>query len=169
MSIRIHKVLGYGMDAFKPTPQFEERCNEWRYTAFLDFAEEHFLDVCKIASESRSVTKGGVQAFYLDIRLPRAMKYTKVLHRIVAWDNEGSSKRKIVLIPPAMSQQWYRFDDAIDYAEARSMRSRFVKLDRGIYPYDKGNPPLILAAMCLYLGVPELFAQLEEVVYTYWC
>lgn len=176
MSVRIHKAMGYGTNMFKPTPQFEKRYEEvaesWGYLAFLAFAEEHFLDVCKLAFEAYPVTKGDARAYLLDIQTPLAMKPRPFsFWHTVVWKDEMGMGQNIVLIPPSSVAKWYRFNDDIDYAEAYQdpVRNRFVKLNTGIYPCNQGETPLILAAMCLYLGVPELFAKLEEVIYTYWC
>jgi hypothetical protein len=32
----------------------------------------------------------------------------------------------------------------------------------------KGKPPLTIAAICCWLGVPELFKKLHETLYVYW-
>lgn len=106
------------------------------------------------------------------------------LYRCAIYNPEGGIENAILFVPPTM-KQWHRVDDAIDFLEERQIigvpqsgryaapveyepRNRFTPLTDPLYPFNRSSPPSSIAAMCHYLKVPDLFAQIHEATYVFW-
>lgn len=66
-----------------------------------------------------------------------------------------------------MEEQCKRYDDLIDWLEENGER-RWKWLEKGIYPYQRGEIPVSVVAVCLYLGLEKYVQNLREVLYVYW-
>lgn len=175
MGVRVHKTIGFGAREFVPPAGFQERLEEAsERTTLGDFATW-----CRAhEDEIRAFAPGARDKFrrtMLGIDLNAFAEDGKVdvsLGKYVEWANEFGFKDAIVFAPPGWPvDQWKRYNDNIDWCEDTQLHGqerRWVPLDREIEPFLKGKPPLTIAALCLWLGVPEMFGRLHEVLYVYW-
>ncbi len=184
MSTRVRKVLGYGTNEFPKEKHAElnkKIAEDPTVEDFFQWSREHFLEIMDLASSRVNV---GIAGTMLEWELGARKKETKLpmpflLSDCIGWGNPLRGKSdpvwsKLVLVPPVYHCKWYRRDDDIDYIEELDSKKdgpkdRFKLLRLSLYPYNKGEPPAAIAAMCLFLGIPELWDQLTEVLYVYWC
>lgn len=170
MGIRIRKVLGYGVQDFK-SPEL---------AGILD-REESILDFVSFCKEQKDL---------LEVKHPitssLAMSFTLLedkdlenyfVYNIINHDDEFGIPGVMVMIPPEWYnhnevESWYRHDNIIDYMEETTIypdaEPRVVELNYGIYPYSKGEVPLILKALCRYINQEDLYTRLKEMLYVYW-
>ena len=63
-------------------------------------------------------------------KLPRSLEYC------FTYDGEFGDSKVLVITPPTSYDDWYRYDDAIDYYEASpNAEPHIQELSHGIYPY----------------------------------
>ena len=177
MSIRVHKAIGYGTDTFEPTDTFRERFKALRETNYTDWVVWCLENLKAIEALAEGGPRSLIPMFHFSLR-DSVSKGKLPMHPCVVWgDYDSQDEKKLLLIPPQHTEKggsyecWFRRDDAIDYAEetfAYQQMGRWVNLDHGLYPNDKGKPPLVIGALLLYLGVPELWGKLQETLHVYW-
>jgi hypothetical protein len=172
MGIRVHKVIGYGVRGFVPPTGFLDRLNK------LGEIKRSTLNrwVKKNRETIESLTGPG-HHFDLDIMLmsKRLSAHGAAIFPenvgLVSYDDEFGLKDALLITPPTADPYWRRYDDIIDWLEetkSSGPRTRWEWLKYGIYPHDKGKTPASVAAVCLFLGVPNIFAQLREALYVWW-
>lgn len=174
MGIRVHKAIGYGIRKFKPTLAFKQR-----YEDFCEMSRADFNEWVVANRPAIEALIGGEPKhhFELDILLcdnPKSWAYMKGASNVnyVLFQDEFGLKDALLIRPLTSSDDWYRYDDSIDYLEEQTKdgpRVRWKFLKGSLYPNLKGEPPPSVAATCLYLGIPEVYAQLREALYVWWC
>jgi hypothetical protein len=175
MGIRVHKQIGFGARGFVAPEGFRDRLNE----AYENVTLEHFADWCRAHKDEilafAPTEDDKFRRTMLDVNL-MCLADDKMLGeslgRYVEYDDEFGFEDGIVFIPPGWRiSNWRRYNDDIDWSEETQLhgqQKRWVSLDREIEPFLKGKPPLVIAAFCLWLGIPEVFERLTEVLYVYW-
>ena len=163
MGIRVHKVIGYGIDDFNPRndvdlgkwdnrwedpwggeltlPLFIEEVN----ARAAELYEYLLLDYPYLATHNADkpikdrITKD-TDLFLMELVVKHARKPDKAIYPIVQ-DGEFGLNNVLLLQPPDQFE-WYRYDDAMDYLEETSLhkqlhRCEFLGNGLGIYPYDR--------------------------------
>lgn len=151
MGIRIHKVLGYGLtdiktkitkrrtfindDRFNPLGWFlsdyEERDDIWSFDGFMYYWKNH-----------RQETKYLDYDIVFNLFYQEQIKEGKALpdiYNCVVYDNEYGLKNLLLIIPPSSVNEWYRYDNIIDYHEEietnSSLSNRYIHIPWGIFPW----------------------------------
>lgn len=176
MNIRIHKVLGYACDSFVKPKNFDEL-----FDRAYDTTLSEFFEWCR-SNEARILSRFSEDAapsmrmrrceFGASINSTQNFLSAPLLGEFVHIDEECGIAGLIVLRPPERTSSMFRYDDEIDHYEEQSLHRdsepKLIKLQRGIYPHDRGEIPIGVFALCSWLDVPELFDRLEEAIYTWW-
>lgn len=175
MGVRVHKVIGFATDTFASTPEHWSRFSkigEDTVDMFAGWCREHKDDIIGVASDWSRAERLG-----FDWDLDALVEYLHIrrdyLGRFIHGKNSLSGKGEniLLLIPLTTTPRWNRYNDDIDWAEETQFHEqsdRLCFLERELHPYAKGRPPILLAAMLLRLGVPELWGTLREALYVYW-
>lgn len=170
MGIRVNKVVGWGTRGFVEPADFDERREQlWElspqeFVAWMSRQEE------RIAEYFPSQGNNDV-AYWLRYmrsafrRRDDGVKLTSPA-QCVRFDPEFGLKDAIVAFPIHMGK-CHRRDDLIDWCEENG-RSRWKALKKPIYPFEKGDIPVSVIGLYLFLGLEDLIPQLEEVLYVYW-
>lgn len=150
MGIRIHKVLGYGLDDLSikdnsynlaEDPRIDPEGFYARY--FKDYQEAldaYPLDRFRVELELVCAHSDGVEKY--DLRLLKhqlekgeiASDASNLYTQIMTWDPEYGDSKVIVFTPPGHSD-WFQYDSIIDYYEADDANPSVRKTNRPIYPY----------------------------------
>lgn len=170
MSIRIHKSIGYGLRDFSLDREFLDKFEKLQEIddnkCFLSWIIENRNTIFNMVDNNKS------QIFQFDYLLQDVKKLSVFdLYDFIKFDNEYSLEDAIMFIPIEVKKEWYRYDDMIDYTEETLLykqENRWRWIDKGLYPYDKNKPPISIAALMLYLGIPEKFKELKEALYVWW-
>lgn len=176
MGLRVHKILGYGV---KPLSHGHgkklddeatwERAEEIGPEKFLGWMQKHKDEIRKIAGIDEN-------RFDLDMAImrgsPKKGPFGGEWTLTDSWfyQREFGYKDVVVFVPPCHFD-WARYDDLIDYTEEcveHECERRLKVLNRAIYPYLKEKPPCTIAAVLLWLGIPEVWPDLKEMLYVYW-
>lgn len=172
MGMRIHKALGYGLEGFQK-PEGWDDLLETDSRSFRDWCSNNFLDISMLAEKhlktvqwTRHSFESYLIAFRWDLIPSEFIKYHSVSELVAT---EPYNKNVLLLTPPGLPD-WKRRDSAIDFYEYHLNGDPPLvrKVNRELYPYDKGAPPIILAGVCMFLGIPEVYAKLEEMILHYW-
>lgn len=176
MGIRIHKAVGYGLRNFSPPKGWQDKCNtayEISLEDFIKFCHNHKEKILSYTIGDRSRT----MMFEVDLDGIRDDNLlNRSLGEYLLFDDEYGFSDALLFLPPGY-KNWKRIDDTIDYCEEmaylRTIRDselepRFLPLPYGIYPHDKGKPPLTVIALALWFEIPEIIPQLTEALYLYW-
>lgn len=174
MGIRVHKAIGYGVRKFKATPAFEQRLED-----FCEMGRGTFNEWVKANRRPIEALMGPDHHthFDLDILLmsenskSRAYQKGVTNSNYVLFDAEFGYKDALLIRPLTSNPDWYRYDDSIDYCEEHTKdgpRNRWEFLNQGLHPHLKGEAPASVAAVCLYLEIPEVFPRLREALYIWW-
>jgi hypothetical protein len=174
MGIRVHKAIGYGVRKFRPTLEFNQRRED-----FCDMSRGDFNKWVAANRQAIESLAGGdpKRHFDLDVLLAceksKSWAYQKGANNTnyVFLEEEFGYKDALLIRPLTSHPDWYRFDDSIDYLEEHTKdgpRNRWKFLNQGLYPYLRDGAPTNVAAVCLFLGVPEVFPQLREALYVWW-
>jgi hypothetical protein len=173
MGIRVRKSIGYGLRGFKPSKTFLRKQELSYETTLQDFAKwcvehkEYIFALIPVDDRARRAL------FNVDIKTLTEKKRAKdILGLYCLFDNETDDQDTLMLLPlNRLGETWTRYDDSLDYHEEVELhggKDRFVSFAHGIFPYDKGEPPLTVAALALWLGIPEIWPKLHEALYVYW-
>lgn len=173
MGIRVHKSIGYGVHPFKATEAFIDRaCNQAVDVTIGEFAtwcKEHQGEILRFLPGDKPEERARRKMFKsVDLLAINKRHFENNLSSLIAYDNEALDA--MVLLPIA-HDEWRRHDATIDWAEESMLHGqldRFVYLNSGLYPHDKGKIPLTVAALTLWLGIPDIWPQLREALYVYW-
>jgi len=174
MGIRVHKAIGYGVRKFKTTLAFEQRRED-----FCEMSRGTFNEWVKANRPAIEALSGGdaKKHFDLDVLLScensKSWAYQKGANNsnYVLFEDEFGLKDALLIRPLTSHPDWYRHDDSIDYCEEHTKdgpRNRWKFLNQGLYPYLKDGAPTSVAAVCLYLEIPEVFPRLREALYVWW-
>ena len=164
MGIRVSKAVGYGVRGFKPTPEQRDRMENATLTSLKEFASANEREIVALDQSRR-----GDRTFSIDLILGGGFK----LHeRMVHFDDEFGIRDALLLAPPE-GIDWCRYDNTIDWLEETERTkdgtaNRWKWLRHGIYPNNRGQPSITVAALCLYLGIPDEYPKLREALYVYW-
>ncbi len=173
MGIRVHKAIGFGVRGIKPTKSLRSKYDQMHEMTLGDFilwVEKYEDEVLKFANGvedkfRRSMLKIDVEGIKDDEKLDQ------ILGRHILWDDEFGIKDAMLFIPIGYLNSWSRYDDSVDWCEEtefHNQKKRYMKLKRELYPFSKGVPPLSVAAMALWLGIPDVWPKLHEALYVYW-
>lgn len=168
MGRRIHKVLGYGLQPFKPEKRFFEATRH--NPPMWIWARTHVEEVLAAGAD--------------DVAL------RKLLKRNPGWcpsdsfvyDDENI-RDLLVVVPPEDGKRWKRYDDDIDCIEAlearksddlnwRAPRAVDLSLDPEVKiplrRYPRGQPPTSVRLLLAYIGLGHRVSELREMLYIYW-
>lgn len=129
---------------------------------FVEWLKAHKNEVEKLCAPKNL----GTFEFHWQCLLQDAAE-AKHISRVISYDSEFGFKNHIVISPLEMEEQCKRYDDLIDWLEENGER-RWKWLEKGIYPYQRGEIPVSVVAVCLYLGLEKYVQNLREVLYVYW-
>lgn len=161
MSIRIHKVLGYGLKdiivkngiindpRFKNINEDESLCEKIENGSNILFEKLNSGDLESFQEEFTSIiSQVSMRPDIFDIAsLYGMVKYSlikkdeypiKPSDKNVHYDFESSNN--VIVFTPPENPDYHRYDDSIDYYDSVSREkeesaNRYKELDRGIYPY----------------------------------
>ena len=132
---------------------------------FMSWVKTHQKQVSKLFPGERALHRQKLQAdaeFFKG--LPESF-HKHGLHECFVWDVEFGFKDALVLIPPTCLGRWRRYNNDVDWAEDTQLhgqQNRLVRLERELHPWPKGAPPVIVAALLVWAGIPEVWEALEE-------
>lgn len=145
MGIRVHKILGYGLNdiEYSNDKVTDKRIN---VEALKDCREKSFIewfndqDIKLLAYTISRLFKLDYKNLYFNFRLTSFENNKNLLsrYRVLTYDDEFGFDN-VMLITPPDQKNWYRYDDIIDWIE-ESFEPRVVDLFKdgktGIYPYE---------------------------------
>lgn len=166
-------MVGFGVRDFKPSKAFLDRYNqEVTVGDFLDWCQPRLKEIKAFVPESDRVRRT-----MLDVSLmlreeeenPSRLDDLLTASNVI-YDDEFGFEDALVFVPLGM-ESWRRYNDSIDWAEEtqfHGQQRRFTWLDRELHPYPFHTPPLTVAALAMYFGVPEVWSDLKECLYVMW-
>jgi hypothetical protein len=143
MGIRIKKVLGYGFKhcTFKDDPRF----NDWVFDCNHDLHEnpvnQKLIDFYTEKQDPAKYTSEFDDAYDLQYlagtgwhtdKGPAKELYTHDFIENCAFEYERG--KGFVLFTSPINEDWYRYDDIIDYSDSENMDTKIKKLKTGIFP-----------------------------------
>lgn len=151
MGIRIHKVIGYGLtDLTIPHAEYDLKLDErFDPNGFFcheyDDREHHFtMKEFYVQLEllcANDTDFNAMELHWLKHEI-KDKKFTD-FNNIFVWDAEFGESNVCVFISPTSRDQWYRYDDTIDYYDeggehsiSTGVQNRVVVMDRPLYPYE---------------------------------
>jgi hypothetical protein len=169
MSVRVHKAIGYGMRAFQATQAFQDKVlnDETTVGDFTRWCAKNLCEIQACALGDRNQIRWTM--FHCD--LDAEAKSNEPLIQHCVFQSEFGIADAVLFIPLGFRKAWVHFDDSIDWSEETELhgqQNRFVPLKRELSPYAKDKPPLTIAALALWCGVPEIYPHLQESLYVYW-
>ena len=171
MGIRVHKAIGYGVRPFQVPEGFRDLHNEAFEVTLGDFALWCVRNKDRILSFVPETERGRRMMFTsVDLTPLNEHHFEESLGSRIVYEDEGGFEDAL-LIQPIAHDDWKRMDSSIDWVEEsqfHQQRPRFEFVECGLYPHDRGKPPLSVAAILLWLGLEELWPQLREALYVYW-
>lgn len=180
MGIRVHKVVGYGLRGFEPSPEVADRLREDETTIkeFITWCEEHREEILALPTRSRSAHERRATLSLFPIALLSLKEKdgtaATMLHDCLAWDDEFGVKDALVILPPEYAKAWSNYNNFVDWAEESSRSvggepaDRFEHLKIGLYPNSLGDIPLSVGAVLLFHGLGDLWPKLHESLYVWW-
>lgn len=148
MSWRIHKQIGFGLKDVKTDRQGEIDDPRFNPKGFLGSDRPRRNEKWTVAGyavwlDNRHKTLGGKELsdyhFESAYLKNRPIKEKSDFRDFITHGNkEGGLSKVVCVIPTMMYKEWHRWDDAIDYAESRSMRSYVKLFDSNFYPWNVG-------------------------------
>ena len=167
MGIRVHKAVGWGVNDFTPPESFDSRLDdlvEMPTEEFVAWMTSHEDELCKRISHVPVF-----DARYFRDRLKLRNKADKLpeLYKCISYNDEFGDGNCILFCSLEMADTCRRYDDIVDWLEEDDkVRWRF--LEKNIYPYEKGEVPFSVVAICVFLGIEEIIPRLREALYVYW-
>lgn len=177
MGIRVHKAMGYAVMPEKaalarkygPKLTYGDIGDALGTTTLFSFGGWCRQEKARVESlKPRDVVDVSIASFR---SAPRGELEEGFLGDHIIYDDEYGIPDVLLFIPPGFADTFKRRDDVIDYTEEASEhkgKDRVVWLNRGLYPFGIGKPPLSVGAMLLYLEAEELWPYLREALYVYW-
>jgi len=141
VGIRVHKVLGYGIKDL--TGINDPRINQTALEDIYNRTKEDFIKFLKKQKKSgvlgkSTKSKWNPNIFEIDITISFLEKSDWEPCDSVAYDSEGKLST-IVFIPPSCYEEWFRYDDMIDYVEnmlvLKKPRTSAKIINKPLYPY----------------------------------
>lgn len=145
MSIRIHKVLGYGLANLNISENGEfiedDRINPDGFYSLLEEQAEFKYSMAKFREYLNKITSKNNNRFEL-IMLKQEIIEGRIgsneFNKMISWDPEYGLPNVVVFTPPSQ-RSWQRYDDMIDYTEACEEYQGSVPvvkpINRALYPY----------------------------------
>jgi hypothetical protein len=137
MGIRIHKILGFGLDDVK-TNEATNQINDERLN-YKDNPWFNTLDVRSFYQWWIDNEKDKHNKFYAELYLKDLEQghIDASVKRFSFYEDEGGLPNVLAFIAPSVANEWFRYDDAIDYYEARpNLESTVQIINRTIFPWD---------------------------------
>ncbi len=180
MGSRVHKAAGYGLSSFDATgfeEMFEEAYSLTRekYLAWIKLNRKAILNL-SLSNVPKGQRRVGRQIQEMCLRFQEASlsedseKEFKLGKSFVR-SSMTTDPSPMLFVPPQHVGDWVSYDRMPDYLEEcefHECADRLVLLKRGIYPYTRGEIPSTVAALLLWLGIPERWTELSEMLYIYW-
>lgn len=171
MGIRVHKIVGWGTQSFSAPKGFSAKQeNLWGMTParLLSWCKRHQNEINAFLS-NKSGTHRQMAWVLFEASMKDMKKGKHYVSEAVSFDPEFGFENSILFSPLEMIDQTKRYDNLIDWLEERDhAEPRWEWLTRGIYPFNKGDLPLSVIGVCLYLKIPEVIPELKEALYVYW-
>lgn len=171
MGIRVHKAIGYGLRPFEAPKDFQDLISNAYDTTLGDFAEWCKENEDRILSFVPEEDRGRRMLFSkVDVTPLNKGHFDEPLGSRIIYEDEFGFQ-DVLLLQPIAHDDWKRLDSTIDWVEEshfHKAENRFEFVDMGLYPHDRGKPPLSVAAMLLWLGLEKHWPDLKEALYVYW-
>jgi len=154
MGIRIHKVIGYGLDDFKgfdkddrinPDFNYDEYANQSDNADHMQKFKAHFEKEYLRRKEVRNGLDYSFEwSYYFDSKtLGQKPTYNNHIDSVDGSDffhyHGEYEDSNVLLFSCPLFSDWYRYDDIIDYCERTTTNSgssdEVVEIEGGIYPY----------------------------------
>lgn len=188
MGIRVHKAVGWGLTGVKFTKRLKKQLellgdSDLTPEQFCDWMKENETKIKKLCGKRYQVH----DCFKFDVHMLQSQLETYAENDPASWSRwlgmgnfvrehcmEDSPDKLLFHADPPFE---YRHDDKIDWIEETEMAGvdnyptdRWVELKRheGIYPYDAGPLPTVVAAIMLYLGLQNRIEDLKPVLWVWW-
>lgn len=189
MGIRIHKVMGWGLDDVRheddsPTdprfnPKFEqdEEYQEFLYSFPKDFLtwvsshEDEAIAICRSANgeygSKHPCLDMVLQGFAQDI----LDASREAPDDPFVYDGEYGAPNVFLIVPIEQGKRWSRYDDAIDYYETPDAEPMVNRLDHrcGIYPWTNmlkiPGTPEVPDIVKKYLGDQKKFSSINPATF----
>ena len=158
MGIRIHKVIGYGLndlslEGYTGDLSLDSRFNPEGYFClnYEDREKKFSLKEFRVQLQIMGSASGLDNIFYR--LLDREIEEKKFdFDDLFVWDDEGGLANVCVFIPPGHKEQWSSFDGQIEYYEETVLHGQqphVLLVDRPLYPYVnyfdiRTNPPTVV-------------------------
>jgi hypothetical protein len=134
MGIRIRKMMGYGLtDVVKNDPRLNHSAPVFDYALSGRKALDAYI--------ARSVTEGHADAARGLVKAQEEDlgRVSFNVQECVQWGTSDGGLKNVLCVRPLAWEDWYRFDDAIDWVEQshskKSQRDKVKVLPHGIYPH----------------------------------
>lgn len=137
MGIRIHKILGFGLDdvvtdgddnIIDPRLNFE---NEPWYKSI----DVHDFYEWWVQNEENEHDKFYAELYRKELEAGE-IPFLNGCTRFCFHEYEGGMSNVLIFIAPYVSHEWYRYDDVIDYYEADGMEPTLKELHHPIFPWE---------------------------------
>lgn len=133
MGIRINKTLGWGVEIEKSdySSTINEDYADKDFKDYLDYVAniEYEDEIEKIRSGSE---KALIRANDLDVNQVSPHDIVNIIEE----EYNDNSKMAIIIVPVSEATTWNRFDDPIDYYEAKTPNNTLRYLKGGIFPWE---------------------------------
>ena len=150
MGLRIHKVIGYGLSDFDP--DHDERLNPSQLLSaedatftvgeLLEWGQEHIETLRELYPYDISIIHEAPTKMSLKLGLDLLSDENKEIsgYDCIVFDREYGEPNVVLFIPVDNIEEWYRYDDIIDYteetADIHELANHVKTLTTGIYPYN---------------------------------
>lgn len=140
MGIRIHKILGYGIDVkLDQYTLIDDRFNvdalDWERLESL--SKEDYIEFLKKKQEELDDKDTDKYAIAIDMHFLYKQDKFDATKSIVC--NFEYGLNYISIVPPTQVDRWYRYDDVIDYYESSNIDgpiNNIKYIEGGIYPFN---------------------------------
>jgi hypothetical protein len=138
MGIRVHKMMGYGLtDLVESDPRINWDSPLFKYELYKDEHVDAYLELAKdrdaISLDAMMVRQQRAG------KLPGAGRYE--VQSCFEWGTVDGGLKNVLCVRPLTMSDWYRYDDAIDYAEqtyfSEDEQRDDIKVSHyALYPFD---------------------------------
>ena len=137
MGIRIHKILGFGLNDVavnEATSSINDKRLNFENDPWYNSIDVRAFYQWWVDNEEDKHNK-----FYAEMYLKNLEEghIDTSVERFGFYEDEGGLSNVLVFIAPSVANEWFRYDDAIDYYEARPDLEPTVQIiNRTIFPWD---------------------------------